>query len=71
MHLLHTDAAGVSHAGHLEQGVLQADVRIKTRSRPLVPESFWQQLYAAAVILICCGLYPVVVWGIAQTVFPL
>jgi K+-transporting ATPase ATPase C chain len=41
----------------------------------MVSESFWQQLYAAAVfsvlfILLCCGLYPVVVWGIAQIVFP-
>jgi K+-transporting ATPase ATPase C chain len=46
-----------------------------TAATPIVHESFWQQLYAAAVfaalfILICCGVHPVVVWGIAQIVFP-
>jgi potassium-transporting ATPase KdpC subunit len=47
-----------------------------TAATPIVHESFWQQLYAAVVfsalfILICCGLYPVVVWGIGQLVFPI
>jgi potassium-transporting ATPase KdpC subunit len=46
-----------------------------TVAPPIAHESFWQQLYAAAVfsaifILLCCGLYPVVVWGIGQLVFP-
>jgi potassium-transporting ATPase KdpC subunit len=46
-----------------------------TAATPTGHESFWQQLYAAAAfsvifILLCCGLYPVVVWGIAQGVFP-
>src|SRR6478609_1690360 len=31
----------------------------------------WSSIAATVVLtVICCGVYPLVVWGIAQTVFP-